>query len=251
MRCVSAGLSQCTHAQSSVRGILCEGLPKAVPACKAKSTLSFPCRDAVKAGKIDGLASDHSPCPPDMKELESGNFMKAWGGIAGQSLLATAIPGTRQRAGRRIDWPTHVPCKHLLWHFIERVLTGCSHLYKSARSRDSGNDRKEACRLAVWAAWHLERHAAARHEAGGRHKAVEHACGQAGGDAGPEGSLSSGHGCGHSGEGPGSAHIRRHRTTYSQSTRLGTPLAAAWISIAWHAMQMYFGMQAWNASARM
>ena len=41
------------------------------------------CRDAVKAGKIDGLASDHSPCPPDMKELESGNFMKAWGGIAG------------------------------------------------------------------------------------------------------------------------------------------------------------------------
>ena len=41
----------------------------------------------MKAGKIDGLASDHSPCPPDMKELESGNFMKAWGGIAGPSLL--------------------------------------------------------------------------------------------------------------------------------------------------------------------
>ena len=38
---------------------------------------------AVQAGQIDGVASDHSPCPPDMKELETGNFMKAWGGIAG------------------------------------------------------------------------------------------------------------------------------------------------------------------------
>ena len=38
---------------------------------------------AVQAGQIDGVASDHSPCPPDMKELETGNFLKAWGGIAG------------------------------------------------------------------------------------------------------------------------------------------------------------------------
>lgn len=44
---------------------------------------------AVKAGKIDGVASDHSPCPPDMKELESGNFMKAWGGIAGNIFIST------------------------------------------------------------------------------------------------------------------------------------------------------------------
>lgn len=35
-------------------------------------------------GKIDTLASDHSPAPPDMKLLEEGNFQTSWGGIAGK-----------------------------------------------------------------------------------------------------------------------------------------------------------------------
>jgi dihydroorotase-like cyclic amidohydrolase len=39
---------------------------------------------AVADGNIDLIASDHSPAPPDMKELESGNFLKAWGGISGK-----------------------------------------------------------------------------------------------------------------------------------------------------------------------
>lgn len=38
--------------------------------------------EALKEGVIDFVASDHSPCPPEMKLLESGDFMKAWGGIA-------------------------------------------------------------------------------------------------------------------------------------------------------------------------
>lgn len=29
------------------------------------------------------IASDHSPAPPDRKQLESGDFFKAWGGISG------------------------------------------------------------------------------------------------------------------------------------------------------------------------
>lgn len=37
---------------------------------------------ALKDGIIDFVATDHSPSTPDLKELESGNFMKAWGGIA-------------------------------------------------------------------------------------------------------------------------------------------------------------------------
>jgi allantoinase len=37
---------------------------------------------ALKEGIIDFVATDHSPSTPDFKELESGNFMKAWGGIA-------------------------------------------------------------------------------------------------------------------------------------------------------------------------
>ncbi|MHA2501285.1 MAG: allantoinase AllB [Candidatus Kariarchaeaceae archaeon] len=37
---------------------------------------------ALKDNLIDFIASDHSPSPPDLKDLENGNFMKAWGGIA-------------------------------------------------------------------------------------------------------------------------------------------------------------------------
>jgi allantoinase len=38
--------------------------------------------DAVCDGTIDFVVSDHSPAPPDLKELETGNLKEAWGGIA-------------------------------------------------------------------------------------------------------------------------------------------------------------------------
>lgn len=44
---------------------------------------------ALKEGIIDFVATDHSPAPPAMKETESGDFMKAWGGIAS---LQFALP---------------------------------------------------------------------------------------------------------------------------------------------------------------
>ncbi|MCM3625811.1 allantoinase [Paenibacillus glycanilyticus] len=34
-------------------------------------------------GKLDVIASDHSPCPPELKLDESLSFFEAWGGIAG------------------------------------------------------------------------------------------------------------------------------------------------------------------------
>jgi allantoinase len=37
---------------------------------------------ALKEGLIDFVATDHSPAPPEMKETGSGDFIKAWGGIA-------------------------------------------------------------------------------------------------------------------------------------------------------------------------
>lgn len=37
----------------------------------------------LKSGTIDFAVSDHSPCTPALKASESGDFMKAWGGIAG------------------------------------------------------------------------------------------------------------------------------------------------------------------------
>ncbi|XP_056894725.1 allantoinase, mitochondrial [Takifugu flavidus] len=44
---------------------------------------------ALKAGHIDMVVSDHSPCTPDLKSLDSGDFTKAWGGI---SSLQFALP---------------------------------------------------------------------------------------------------------------------------------------------------------------
>jgi len=44
---------------------------------------------ALKDGIIDFVATDHSPAPAALKELASGDFMKAWGGIAS---LQFALP---------------------------------------------------------------------------------------------------------------------------------------------------------------
>ena len=46
--------------------------------------------DAVASGLIETIGSDHSPCPPKLKEFESGDFTKAWGGIAGLQLTLPA-----------------------------------------------------------------------------------------------------------------------------------------------------------------
>jgi len=37
---------------------------------------------ALRDGTIDMVVSDHSPCTPDLKLRESGDFMEAWGGIS-------------------------------------------------------------------------------------------------------------------------------------------------------------------------
>ncbi|MBS1565805.1 MAG: allantoinase AllB [Bacteroidetes bacterium] len=41
---------------------------------------------ALKDGIIDFVATDHSPAPPELKQLSSGDFSKAWGGIASLQL---------------------------------------------------------------------------------------------------------------------------------------------------------------------
>jgi allantoinase len=44
---------------------------------------------ALEEGVIDFVATDHSPCPPEMKHRQEGRFDKAWGGIAS---LGLALP---------------------------------------------------------------------------------------------------------------------------------------------------------------
>ncbi|MCO5571707.1 hypothetical protein L7F22_025454 [Adiantum nelumboides] len=43
--------------------------------------------NALQGGDIDFLSSDHSPAPPELKLLENGDFLKAWGGISSLQLV--------------------------------------------------------------------------------------------------------------------------------------------------------------------
>ncbi|WP_207510334.1 allantoinase AllB [Longitalea luteola] len=53
---------------------------------------------ALQEGVIDFVATDHSPAPPGIKEMGSGNLMKAWGGIASLQLALPVLwTGARKR----------------------------------------------------------------------------------------------------------------------------------------------------------
>jgi len=54
---------------------------------------------ALAASEIDLVASDHSPAPPGIKCLDSGDFMKAWGGIPSLELGLAAIWTEASRRG--------------------------------------------------------------------------------------------------------------------------------------------------------
>jgi allantoinase len=46
---------------------------------------------ALEDGDLDLVASDHSPSPPSMKALDTGDFVRAWGGIASLQFAAPAV----------------------------------------------------------------------------------------------------------------------------------------------------------------
>lgn len=64
-------------------------LYKCAPPIRAQSNGAH-LRQALKTGNIDFISSDHSPAPPAIKEIESGNLARAWGGIAGLQFLLSA-----------------------------------------------------------------------------------------------------------------------------------------------------------------
>lgn len=51
---------------------------------------------ALQEGVIDFVVSDHSPCTPSLKCMDSGDFDRAWGGIAGLQ-LSSAVLWTEMR----------------------------------------------------------------------------------------------------------------------------------------------------------
>jgi len=54
--------------------------------------------EALRSGVLDVVVSDHSPCTPERKGLETGDFLAAWGGIAS---LQFRLPVTWTQARRR------------------------------------------------------------------------------------------------------------------------------------------------------
>lgn len=77
-------------------------------------------RAALVAGSFNGLASDHSPSPPSMKALDSGDFMAAWGGIAG---LQYGLPATWEVMRSAKLTPVDL---HRLWSTFPAGLAGLS-----------------------------------------------------------------------------------------------------------------------------
>ena len=59
--------------------------------------------DALADQTIDMIVSDHSPCPPDMKLRETGNFLQAWGGISSLELRLPAVWTEAQSRGFSIQ----------------------------------------------------------------------------------------------------------------------------------------------------
>ena len=55
--------------------------------------------NGLRRGDIDLIATDHSPAPPDMKHVEDGDFVRAWGGIASVQIgLAACWTGASARS---------------------------------------------------------------------------------------------------------------------------------------------------------
>ncbi|HZH90585.1 MAG TPA: allantoinase AllB [Pyrinomonadaceae bacterium] len=71
--------------------------------------------DALDAGALDMIVSDHSPCPPELKLREEGDFLKAWGGIASLQLRLPVVWTEARARGhsieRVVEWLAAAPAR--------------------------------------------------------------------------------------------------------------------------------------------
>lgn len=58
---------------------------------------------ALVDGWIDCVVSDHSPCTPQLKRLEEGDFTAAWGGIASLQLVLPVVWTEAEKRGIALD----------------------------------------------------------------------------------------------------------------------------------------------------
>jgi allantoinase len=129
-----------SDAISAIKAAKAEGLPFTTETCPHYLTLAaedindgdtrFKCappireRDnsdklwqGLKDGTIDFIVSDHSPCTPELKHMEEGNFHTAWGGI---SSLQFGLPAIWTEAKKRghdlatvVGWMSAGPARFL------------------------------------------------------------------------------------------------------------------------------------------
>jgi allantoinase len=83
-------------------------------------------------GIIDLVATDHSPCPPQMKRIGEGSFKTAWGGISSISLALSVMWTEASRRGFTLTdiarWMSEQPAR----------LAGCDlHKGQIAEGRDA------------------------------------------------------------------------------------------------------------------
>ena len=70
---------------------------------------------ALASGDLEIIASDHSPCPPPMKQRDTGTFDDAWGGIASLQLGVSIVWTGARRRGYDIahiaEWMAAAPAR--------------------------------------------------------------------------------------------------------------------------------------------
>ena len=125
-----------SKALPDLRAARSEGLPVTVETCPhylhltaetiPKGATVFKCAPPIRSREnceqlwqglrdrtIDLVATDHSPCPPEMKRTNEGNFRSAWGGIASLSVaLAVLYTEARERGFALTDiarWMSEAP----------------------------------------------------------------------------------------------------------------------------------------------
>jgi allantoinase len=71
--------------------------------------------DALAVGDLALICSDHSPCPPERKRLEAGDFMAAWGGISSLQLGLPVVWSAARERGRTLvelaEWMCAAPAR--------------------------------------------------------------------------------------------------------------------------------------------
>ncbi len=85
-------------------------------------------RQALLAEDIDLVATDHSPCPPELKGMDTGDFSTAWGGISSlQYCLPITWSAMRQVGATPVDiarWLCQNPARSMGLQQLGRIGVG-------------------------------------------------------------------------------------------------------------------------------